>query len=58
MKFTATQIKLPENVSVRAGQYVRFSACGGFLSVEDRLTNGLATTYVCNQDGSFSRFYF
>lgn len=58
MTFTATHIKLPANVSVRPGQYVRFSACGGFLSVEDRLTNGLATTYVCNQDGSFSRFFF
>src|SRR3546814_16316571 len=41
MKFTAHQINLPANVSVRPGQYARFSVCGGFLSVEDRLTNGL-----------------
>src|SRR3546814_9438981 len=34
MKFTAHQINLPANVSVRPGQYARFSVCGGFLSVE------------------------
>ena len=58
MTFTAARIKLPANVSVRPGQYALFSVCGGFLSVEDRLTNGLAISYVCNQDGSFSRFFF
>lgn len=58
MTFTATQIRLPANVQVAAGQIVRFSALGHFLRVEDRITNGLGFLYEANKDGTFSRYFF
>lgn len=58
MTFTATQIRLPANVSVRPGQIVRFNALGHFMRVEDYVSNGLGTLYKANRDGSFSRFFF
>lgn len=58
MNFTAAQIRLPANVSVRAGQVVRFDALGRFLRVEDYVSNGLGTLYIANRDGTFQRFFF
>ncbi len=58
MTFTATQIRLPSNVKVEAGQIVRFNALGGFMRIEDYVSNGLGTMYRANADGTFSRYFF
>ncbi len=58
MTFTATQIRLPANISVRPGQIARFNALGGFLCVEDYVSNGLGTLYKANRDGTFSRYHY
>ena len=58
MTYTATQIRLPANISVRPGQFVRFAAPGRFLRVMDRITDGLGTTYIANNDGTFTRIFF
>lgn len=58
MTFTATQIRLPADVTVKPGQIVRFNALGRFMCVEDYISNGLGTLYKANRDGTFSRFFF
>lgn len=58
MNLTATQIRLPANVSVRVGQFVRFNALGRFMRVDNRVVDGLGITYVANRDGTFDRFFF
>ena len=56
--FTRQDIKLPESVNVKPGEYVRFNALGGFMRVETYLSNGLGTIYRCNRDGSFTRHFY
>lgn len=58
MTFTAEYIRLPAGTAIRPGQFARFNALGGFMRVEDYLSNGLGTIYRMNRDGSFSRYFF